>query len=146
MVFYEGVWLLIGYCHLRKEIRSFALDRILKCSEQDYCFIPRVDFDLEEYLSHSWGVIDGEEVTVVVRFKPDVTDYIVRKEKWHPSEKRKILPDGGVELTFTVAGIYEIKKWIYSWLPNIEVIKPKWFRKEIHKELTQATKDHNQNP
>lgn len=142
LIFYEGIWILIGLCHLRKEIRSFALDRIQDCNERNLYFIPRSDFNLEEYLARSWGVVDGEEVKVVVRFKPEATEYITRKDKWHPSEKRKMLPDGGVELAFTVAGIYEIKKWIYSWIPNVEVIKPKSLRDLIKKELMQATKDH----
>ncbi len=142
LIFHEGIWILIGLCHLRKEIRSFALDRIQDCRERYLYFEPRLDFNLGEYLAKSWGVIDGEEVTVAVRFKPEVAEYITRKDKWHPSEVRKMLSDGGVELTFTVAGIYEIKKWIYSWIPNVEVIKPKLLRDLIKKELMQATQDH----
>jgi proteasome accessory factor B len=57
-----------------------------------------------------------------VRFGKEIADYILRRDSWHPSEKRKTLPDGGVELSFTVAGTLEIKKWIYSWLPHAEVI------------------------
>jgi len=142
LIFYEGIWILIGLCHLRREIRSFALDRIRDCSERNLYFSPRSDFNLEEYLAKSWGVVDGEEVTVKVRFKPGVAEYITRKDKWHPSEIRKMLPDGSVELTFTVAGIYEIKKWIYSWIPNVEVIKPRSLRDLTKKELAQAVKDH----
>ncbi len=142
LIFHEGIWILIGLCHLRKEIRSFALDRIQDCRERYLYFEPLLDFNLGEYLAKSWGVIDGEEVTVAVRFKPEVAEYITRKDKWHSSEVRKMLSDGGVELTFTVAGIYEIKKWIYSWIPNVEVIKPKILRDLIRKELIQATKDH----
>jgi predicted DNA-binding transcriptional regulator YafY len=142
LIFHEGIWILIGLCHLRKEIRSFALDRIQDCRERYLYFEPLLDFNLGEYLAKSWGVIDGEEVTVAVRFKPEVAEYITRKDKWHSSEVRKMLSDGGVELTFTVAGIYEIKKWIYSWIPNVEVIKPKLLRDLIKKELMQATQDH----
>lgn len=142
LIFYEGIWIFIGFCHLRKEIRSFALDRIQECKERNLYFTPRLEFNLEEYLLRSWGVVDGKEVTVVVRFKPDAAEYILRKEKWHPSEVRKILPDNSVELTYTVAGIHEIKKWIYSWIPNVEVLRPKSLRRLIRKELQQATKDH----
>ncbi len=80
---------------------------------------------------------------MTVRFSANVADYVLRKQ-WHPSEKRKILPDGDVELTFNVAGVEEIKHWLYSWLPNVEVIKPVWFRKKVKAELTQGAKSHEE--
>jgi predicted DNA-binding transcriptional regulator YafY len=143
LVLHEGIWILIGFCNLRKQIRSFALDRIVDIEERNRYFTPRDDFNLEEYLSHTWGIIDGEEATVVVRFKKEAADYILRRDSWHPSEKRMLLPDGRVELTFIVAGTLEVKKWIYSWLPSVEVIKPLSLRRQIQKELAQAAEEHS---
>lgn len=34
LVYYEGSWILVGYCHLREEIRHFVLDRILSLVEE----------------------------------------------------------------------------------------------------------------
>jgi predicted DNA-binding transcriptional regulator YafY len=141
LVFYDGIWTLIGYCHLRKGIRTFAFDRILGVKERYLYFKPKDDFDLEEYLSHSWGIVDDEEVKVKVRFSAEAADYVLRK-KWHPSEQREMLPNGGVELTYTVAGVDEIKHWIYSWLPNVEIIEPIWFREQAAEELAQAQERH----
>jgi predicted DNA-binding transcriptional regulator YafY len=143
LALHEGIWILIGFCNLRKQIRSFALDRIVRIEERNRYFTPRDDFSLEEYLSRTWGIIDGEEEKVVVRFKKKAADYILRRDSWHPSEKRKALPDGGVELTFVVAGTLEVKKWIYSWLPHVEVIKPLSLRKQVQKELAQAAVTHS---
>jgi predicted DNA-binding transcriptional regulator YafY len=142
LILHEGVWILIGFCNLRKQIRSFALDRIVRIEGRNRYFTASDDFNLEEYLSHTWGIIDGEEAVVVVRFKKDAADYILRRDSWHPSEKRKVLPDGGVELQFTVAGTLEIKKWIYSWIPHVEVLKPLSLRRQIQKELAQAAASH----
>ena len=142
LVFFEGVWVLIGYCHLRKGIRSFAIDRIIDLKERFLYFEIRGGFDLEEYISSSWGIIHEEPVKITVRFKSDVAEFILRKEKWHPSEQRKVLPNGGIELTFAIAGVNEIKHWIYSWLPNVEVIEPDWLRKQIRKELARSVKNH----
>ena len=142
LVLHEGIWILIGFCNLRKQIRSFALDRIVHIEERNRYFTPRDDFSLKEYLSHTWGIIDGEEEKVVVRFKKEAADYILRRDSWHPSEKRKVLPDGGVELAFIVAGTLEIKKWIYSWLPHVEVIKPLSLRRQVQEELAQAAATH----
>ena len=143
VVLYEGIWILVGFCHLRKMIRSFALDRIIDIQERNLYFTSQPDFDLKAYLSSPWGIIDGKEARVTVRFKKEVSDYILRKDKWHPSEKRTILPDGDVELTFTVAGTDEIKRWIYSWLPHVEVVRPQWLRKQIQKELSESASNHS---
>jgi predicted DNA-binding transcriptional regulator YafY len=142
VVLYDGIWILVGFCHLRKTIRSFALDRIIDIQERNLYFTSQPDFDLKAHLSSPWGIIDGKEARVTVRFKKEIADYILRKDMWHSSEKRTILPDGAVELSFTVAGVDEIKRWIYSWLPHVEVIKPVWFRKQIQKELSASVKDH----
>jgi predicted DNA-binding transcriptional regulator YafY len=142
LVFYDGTWTMIGYCHLRKEIRSFALDRIIDVKERYRYFKPIDDFNLDEYLSHSWGIVDDEEVRVKIRFSAKVADYVLRK-KWHPSEERRILPGGGVELSYTVAGIDEIKHWIYSWLPDAEILEPAWLRKQAAADLAESAKKHN---
>ncbi len=143
IVLHEGIWIMVGYCHLRKTIRSFALDRIVDIKERNLYFNTQPDFDLKTYLSTPWGIVDGKEAHVTVRFKKDISDYILRKDKWHSSEKRTILPGGDVELSFTVAGVDEIKRWIYSWLPHAEVIKPKWLRRQVKKELAASIATHS---
>jgi predicted DNA-binding transcriptional regulator YafY len=141
MVFYEGVWIMVGYCHLRKQIRTFAFDRILSLKERYRYFTPKDGFNLDDYFSRSWGIYDDKEVAVTMRFSQKIADYVLRK-KWHPSEKRKVLASGDVEITYTVAGTGEIKRWIYSWLPHVEVIKPAWFRKQVGAELAAGAKRH----
>ena len=143
VVLYEGIWILVGFCHLRKSIRSFALDRIIDIKERHLYFTHQPDFDLKVYLSGPWGIIDGKVTRVNVRFEKTVSDYILRKDKWHPSEKRTILPNGDAELSFTVSGVDEIKRWIYSWLPNAEVTKPKWLREQIREELSRSARKHS---
>jgi predicted DNA-binding transcriptional regulator YafY len=145
LVFYDGIWTIVGYCHLRKDIRSFAFDRILGLKERHLYFEPRDGFDLEEYLSHSWGIVEDEAVQLTVRFSAQVTDYVLRK-KWHPSERREMLPNGDVEMSYTVAGIDEIKHWIYSWLPHAEILEPAWFREQAAVELAESCAKHSQNP
>ncbi len=142
VVFHEGAWMLIGYCHLQQAIRTFALDMIKELKLTNFYFKRADDFDLKQHLSASWGIRDDQPVEVVVRFASKIADYITRKDKWHPSEKRTILKNGDIELSFTVAGVEEIKRWLYAWLPNVQVVKPEWFREQVKKELAEATKQH----
>jgi predicted DNA-binding transcriptional regulator YafY len=143
LVFHDGLWFIIGFCHLRKEIRNFAVDRIIDLRERFFYFESPADFDLEEYISTSWGIVHEDPVEIKVLFRASVSEFILRKEKWHTSEKRKILPNGDIELTFTVAGVNEIKYWIYSWLPNARILKPSWLRELVRKELSQSAKEHS---
>ncbi len=142
LVFNDGIWIMIGKCHLRKEIRSFALDRIIKAAGRNLYFTVDDGFDLETYFEKSWGLIDGKVVDVKVRFRAEVADYIRRKEKWHSSEKRKVLPNGDIELSYKISGFVEFKHWAYSWLPYVEFIKPGWFRKRVKEELIEAAQLH----
>jgi hypothetical protein len=120
---------------------ELCLDRIIDLKERFRYFTPLEGFDLKEYLSRSWGIIDAKEVTVTVKFFPEIADYILRKT-WHSSEQKTILPDGSIECTYTVAGTIEIKQWIYSWLPHAEVLEPEWFREQVQKELSASFHHH----
>lgn len=142
LIFNEGAWLLNGYCHLRERIKNFAVDRIMDLKETWLHFQKKEGFDLEARLKHSWGIYDEEDVKVTVRFSKKAAEFITRRDKWHSSEERKILPSGEVELSFTIAGVSEIRRWIYSWFPNVEVIEPAWFREQIRKDMLLTEKKH----
>ena len=134
---------MIGYCNVKKELRTFAIDKIERLKETDHYFVKDTDFDLKESLSGSWGIIFNEDaVDITVRFSKDVASYIDRQKKWHPTEIRKRLPDGALSLSFRVTGVSEIKGWIYSWIPYVEVVKPDWLRAEVKQELLRGSESH----
>lgn len=138
MVFYDAIWFIYAFCHLRKDFRWFALDRIEKAATLQQTFTKPDNFNMDEQLRKSWGIWGGKATEITVRFSKDVAELIKRKKFWHPSEKRVVLPSGEVELTFNVSGIEEIKWWIYSWIPHIQVIKPETLINEMKKDLTKA--------
>jgi predicted DNA-binding transcriptional regulator YafY len=138
IVFYEGIWFIYAYCHLRKDFRWFALDRIEKATTLPYTFARPDNFNIEKRLRKSWGIWGGEPTEITVRFSKDVAELIKRKKFWHPSENRVVLPSGEVEMTFNVLGTEEIKWWLYSWIPHIQVIKPKSLINEMKKDLTKS--------
>lgn len=111
--FQDGFWILRGYCHLRKGLRTFALDRILSLKILNEHFVP-VNISPEEELSGTFGVwLDEKLVNVVLRFDKQCKPYIQRK-KWHQSQKEKELKDGRLEMRFKVNGVEDIKRWIYK--------------------------------
>ncbi len=141
LFFDEEFWYFRGYCHLREEVRTFALDRIISLKLLEEHFVPR-DIAPEEELSGAFGtVVDGEPVEVVLRFDKGCKPYIQRK-KWHGSQKERDLKDGRLELRFRVNGLEGITHWIYSWLPNVEVVSPKELKSTLQKDLETALKRH----
>src|SRR5207237_5445065 len=88
------------------------------------------DLDPARYLAHSWGIWWSEGTPteeIRLRFDSSVARR-VREAVWHRSQRLVELPDGGVELTFTVAGIVEIRPWILSWGDGVEVLSPSSLR------------------
>ena len=131
--FFSGSFYLIGFCHLRKEIRVFTVDRIKMLHLTEEKFEIPEDFRFEEFIGRSFGVFQGEPVHVRVRFSPDVAGYI--KEKiWLSDQKIEALDDGSIIFEADVSGTDEIRFWIMSWGSKAEVIEPESLRQEIQEE------------
>jgi predicted DNA-binding transcriptional regulator YafY len=137
LFFEDYFWYLRGYCHLREDFRTFALDQIRLLKVLPEHFVPQSISPAEE-LSGTFGTfVDGELVEVVLRFLPEIKSQVLRK-RWHPSQREKTLKGGVLELRFTVNGWDGIKPWIYRWLPWVSVISPRDLKETVKKELTQA--------
>jgi predicted DNA-binding transcriptional regulator YafY len=54
---------------------------------------------------------------------------------WHESQKIIKLPDGGLKMTFRVAGLDEIRRWILSFGPECQVLEPERLRRLIQQDL-----------
>ncbi|MBO0795445.1 MAG: YafY family transcriptional regulator [Ktedonobacteraceae bacterium] len=45
LVYRSGFWYMVGYCHLRSGLRTFRLDRVVRCELLPETFIRPLDFD-----------------------------------------------------------------------------------------------------
>jgi len=126
----EDTLYLIGYCTLRKGVRTFAVDRIKSVTVGDEGFQVPAEFDLQAFLQDSFGIYQGPPVTVKIRFLPSVAGY-VRERIWHPSQELSDQPDGAVIFTATVAGIEEISHWVLRWGAGAQVLEPAALRRTV---------------
>ena len=139
--FFNGTFYLIGYCHMRNEVRVFALDRIKMLHQTKESFEVVEDFDFEEFLRPSFGVYQGEPVKVRILFSIEAAGYI--KEKiWHDSQKIVPQKDGSIVFEVEVAGTEEIKFWVMSWGSKAEVLEPQSLREEIRVEAEAAVEKY----
>lgn len=136
VLFYNGTFYLIGLCHVRNEVRTFALDRITMLRVTEKSFIVPGDFSLEEFLHPSFGIVRGKPQSVRVRFDAEAAGYI-REKVWHQSQQVHSEKDGSLILEMTVPVNEEVKSWVMSWGSKAEVLEPRALREEIAAEAAQ---------
>lgn len=138
LFFEDNLWYLRAYCRLRKDLRVFALDKIDSLSVLERHFVPKMSVNPEEeLLTGARAVLDGEPVTVTLRFEKKIAPSIKRR-KWFPSQKEKDLPEGKLEMTCRVNGFVGVKPWLMRWMPHVEVVGPKELRKLVREEMQEA--------
>jgi proteasome accessory factor B len=133
----NGEWFLFGYCHLRHDVRTFVPARILEVTLTGKRFPRPQRFSLAQRLRASFGVITGHgEHEVVVRFSEAVAGYI-REKRWHPSQRLRELPEGGLELRLRLSSLTEVQRWILSWGGRARVLAPPALVASIEQEARQ---------
>lgn len=133
---YMGTWHLIGYCHMRSEIRNFRINRISDIKIIDRYFAIKNNFNFKDYFQSSFGLYKGGSAKqVTLRFTPEKAKWI-DDQIWHKEQKTKILDDGFLELSFPVSDFTEIVREILKHGAGVEVVKPEELRELIKTEVS----------
>jgi proteasome accessory factor B len=93
MVYREGTWLVVGWCHLRKEIRSFRVDRIHECvmapKPKSPDFERPGDFDVKAYATRSpWTFASEPPEEVQLALLPEAAE--VANEDFGPTAVKRV--------------------------------------------------------
>ena len=83
-------------------------------------FERRADFDIKTYAARSFGVFQGEQLQVRLRFCAEVAEQ-VREFAFHPTQMLEELPGGEVRVHFVAAGEVEICQHLFTWGANVVV-------------------------
>lgn len=99
----EGSWLLVGHCHLRKDVRSFRLDRmsdvVVAPKPKTPDFERPEDFDVRAYANRSpWTFRSAAAEDVELQIRPDAA--AVANEDFGPDATRIDNQDGSVTVRF----------------------------------------------
>ena len=138
----DGSLYLIGYCHLREQVRTFTIDgRMQEVQVTEEGFEMSEDFSIDRFLEGSFGIFQGKKQKVVIRFDPGAARY-VRNKVWHPSQQIEELPDGSVLEKLTVTGLQDVEKWVFSFGSQAEVIEPAELREKFRKEVGQLAEKY----
>ena len=129
----QGALYLIGYCHLRQDVRLFSVDRIRTIAmTNEPCQMP-LGFDVEEYVKNAFLVMRGAPVDVRLQFDRKVAPW-VRDREWHRSQRLEPGPRGSLLMTLRVADTAELVGWILSFGGGVKVVSPEALRDRVRKE------------
>lgn len=139
---YDRSWHVVGYCHLREDVRVFKVGRIQSALQTGESFAREAEFDLEAFLSTGWGLMRGLGLPVeqvVLRFRPPASRWVA-EERWHASQQVIPLPGGRVEFRVTIQVTPEFQRWVFRYGRDVEVIAPSslrwWIADEARAVLT----------
>ncbi|MCD4786203.1 MAG: transcriptional regulator [Candidatus Eremiobacteraeota bacterium] len=141
----RGDWYLIGFCHLRNEVRVFSLNRILECHKLERTFEIDSDFSYSDFIQNAFGIIHSDEpVEIAIQFW-NLDARLAKERKWHNSQRIEEPGDKSVIIHLRVAGIEEVKRWVLSCGKNARIIKPEWLQDDIMRELAESLKRYKKN-
>jgi proteasome accessory factor B len=137
LVYREGAWLAVGWCHLRKEVRSFRVDRIHEAVQapkpKSPDFERPADFDVKSYAQRSpwtFTVDVPEEVQLVL----SAAAAEVANEDFGPTAVKRHQPEGTL-VTFDCTNLEFAATRILAAKGAIRVTRGDRLRARIAKEL-----------
>lgn len=122
---FEQRWYLLALDVTRGEIRKFGLNRMRNLQILDReGFPPPTDFDPEQYLAGSFGLMTGEaDYEVTIEVDAWLTD-VLRGRRWLRKQVWTELPGGGSRLQLRLNCLEEIEHWVMSWSSHVKVLEP----------------------
>ncbi|HEY3358463.1 MAG TPA: WYL domain-containing transcriptional regulator, partial [Polyangia bacterium] len=116
---------LFAYCHLRQQMRTFAVHRFRKASLTRRVFRVAADFSVQGHLGGAFRVYRGKQTSeVVVRFAATVAPRLAERSL-HASQRLVHRPDGALDLHLTIDGFEELESFVLSFGADALVITPR---------------------
>lgn len=138
LVCYRENWYLDAWCHLRRDIRSFAVDGIRQAEILDQHAKEIADRELDEVLGESYGIFSGRaKAWAKLRFTPARSRWI-SVEEWHPKQRAGFDPDGSYVLEVPYGDDRELIGDILRHGPEVEVLAPPELRARCRDQLKSA--------
>ena len=124
LIHYRGNWYLDAWCHLRDDLRSFAVDAIKGAVISETKATDVAESKLDSVLGAGYGIFSGTDVQwAVLHFTPDRARW-VSAERWHSKQKGKFLSDGTYELKIPFSDSRELIMDILKHGPYVKVVEP----------------------
>lgn len=142
LVHYRDNWYLDAYCHLREDLRSFAVDAIRVAVLLDARAREVAKGELDEYLKSGYGIFAGRAVEwAALKFTPQAARWVA-SQSWHSNQRARFEKDGSYVLEVPYADDRELMMEILRFGADVEVVGPEVLRRRVGAQLEAASKKY----
>ncbi|MGH8738487.1 MAG: helix-turn-helix transcriptional regulator [Burkholderiales bacterium] len=142
LVHYRDNWYLDAWCHRRRALRSFSVDRVQAAAELEMPAHEVPHAELNEYFASAYGIFAGKaNKTAMLRFSPERARWVA-DERWHPGQIGQYLTDGRYELRIPYRDERELVMDILRHGAQVEVASPDALRAAVAAALAAALKQY----
>lgn len=119
IVFYFDHWTLVGYCHLRKEIRSFRLDQIRTLFTMSERFSGYESFNLQKFLEEK-GM--GRQQRFVLHFSSKI--YAFARLRIPARIEEETPTESGTTVIFYFDNLDYLANWLLQFGAQVQILEP----------------------
>jgi predicted DNA-binding transcriptional regulator YafY len=142
LVHYRENWYCDAWCHLRQDVRSFAVDAIQSAQLLDQKAKAVPERELDEVLAAGYGIFSGRKTAwAKLRFSPERARW-VSTEQWHPQQQGRFERDGSYLLELPFSDHRELAMDLLRHGPHVEVLEPASLREAVKEQLAAALKQY----
>ena len=131
----SGAWYLVAYCHLRKDVRHFRVERMEQLMVMSRSFDQPSSFTLEQR--------DDPRRHMVVRalFDHAAADWVREARSFYTiAEEQR---EDGLLVTLRVRQEDDVLNWLLGWGARVRVLEPESLRRRIAEEAVQIARNHS---
>ena len=120
LVHRSGWWYLVAFCHLRRALRTFRVDRIHELALGSQTFQKPEDFNVQAYLDDAFK--DQPVVQARLRFAPQAAHIALNNlTGWESADEN---PDGSVDVTLRAPDLNWVASLVMSFATWVTVLDP----------------------
>ncbi len=138
----QGEWYIFAWCHTKRAVLQFGIPQIQEVALLERRFKIPASFSAKEIISSTFRrhALGSKTEIVRLRFDKEIADRVTQRI-WHPKQKVRRLRDGGIELAFSTAGLFEVSRWVLAWGRSVKVVAPAALKKLVADEINQMVKN-----
>lgn len=143
LVHYRYNWYLDAWCHVRQDLRTFAVDAILHARVAQDAAREIDDAALDRVLGAGYGIFAGAKTaTARLRFTPESARWVA-DEVWHSKQVGRIEADGSYLLELPYSNERELVMDLLRHGSGVEVLAPAALRARVTEELAAAAAQYD---